>query len=149
MFAARLAERLGTLVETPGLNEGFGPGLGTLTVGSITFPPYRGPDSDSDSEISSDKDLSSSSQAQHEYRPLKPDEVRLLVLNPGLPDEPIRCFLETYTVNQAKAYDALSYVWGDTQDSRLIQVDGCPFKVTRNLYNFLASYRTDHSCPVL
>lgn len=150
MFTAGLAEGSGALVVTPGVNEGLGTGLGMFTVGSETFPPYRGPDSsDSDSDTGSDADLSSSSQAQYEYRPLKPDEVRLLVLNPGLPDEPIQCFLETYTVNQAKAYDALSYVWGDTQDSCSIQVDGCPFKVTRNLYDFLTSYRTDRSCPVL
>lgn len=95
MFGARLAEGLGALVVTAGVNEGFGTGLGT--VGSVTYPPYRGPDSsDSDSDTGSDADLPSTSQAQHEYRPLKPDEVRLLVLNPGLPDEPIQCFLETY-----------------------------------------------------
>ena len=46
---------------------------------------------------------------KHEYRPLIPNEIRLLVLNPGLPDEPIECFLEHYSANQAKPYEALSY----------------------------------------
>jgi hypothetical protein len=48
-------------------------------------------------------------ERKHEYRPLSPNEIRLLALNPGLPDEPIECFLEHHSANQAKPYDALSY----------------------------------------
>lgn len=32
-------------------------------------------------------------------------------------------------------YEGLSYVWGDLQEWRLIQVNGCPFQVTLNLEN--------------
>ncbi|KAK5684751.1 hypothetical protein LTS10_002825 [Elasticomyces elasticus] len=150
MFTAELAEELGSIVTTPGVDGRFGTGLGLGAIGSTTLPPYRGADSsDADSSTSSAADSSSLSQSQHGYRPLKTDEVRLLILNPGLPDDPIQCFLETYTVDQAKNYDALSYVWGNTEDLLPIQVDGCAFKVTRNLHDFLTSYRTDQSCPIL
>lgn len=98
----------------------------------VVPPPVH--ESDSESDIDLDDGRSSSlsvTERKHEYRSLKPNEIRLLVLNPGLPDEPIECSLEHYSANQAKPYEALSYVWGDTRDSSFIRVDGCPFKVSR------------------
>src|ERR1700761_8521044 len=93
--------------------------------------------------------VSSRKRYEHEYRPLKSDEIRLLILNPGRPGEPIECFLEHYPLDRAKRYRALSYVWGDSQASSVIQVDGYPFKVTSNLKDFLVSFRSDDTSAVL
>src|SRR5256885_6653081 len=110
-------------------------------IGYTVLPPMSDSESDVDSDRGGHSDTSSAwtTEHKHEYRPLKENEFRLLVLNPGLPDEPIECFLEHYTVNRAKTYQALSYVWGgDSKDSSYyIKVDGHPFQVTKNLKDFL------------
>src|SRR5438105_8679457 len=115
---------------------------------AVTSEPPPDPESDTDlEEWQSNHSLAK--ERKHECRPLKLNEVRLLVLNPGLPGEPIECFLEHYPLDRAKPYKALFYVWGDTQDSAFIQVDGCSFKVTKNLKDFLVSYRSNDRCAVL
>ena len=91
---------------------------------------------------------SSDTKPEHEhiYRPLKPDEIRLLILNPGEEVDQIECYLEQYSVNAPKFYMALSYVWGDVLDSRFITLDGCDFPVSRNLESFLRSFRRSNDC---
>lgn len=70
------------------------------------------------------------------YVPLqKPSDIRILVLMPGQPDDPIECALSNpinldavdtleETANSVigllRDYFALSYVWGDQNDKRLI-----------------------------
>ena len=119
--------------------------------GYVVLPPVDISDSESDEGVAEQDSRTTftTSERKHEYRTLSPNEIRLLILNPGLPDEPIECFLEHYSVNQAKKYQALSYAWGDIRDVSSIQVDGCPFQVSRNLKDFLVSYRTNNACPVL
>jgi Heterokaryon incompatibility protein (HET) len=122
-------------------------------VQSTVLPPMSDSESDVDSDSRGHSDTFSAWTIEQklEYRPLKENEFRLLVLNPGLPDEPIECFLEHYNINQAKPYQALSYVWGgDSKDSSCyIKVDGHPFQVTKNLKDFLLTYRSNTQCPVL
>lgn len=89
------------------------------------------------------------SERKHEYRTLGPNEICLLILNPGLPNEPIECSLEHCSVNQVKKYQALCCAWGDTRDLSSIEVDDCPFQVSRNLKDFLVSCRINNACPVL
>ncbi|KAM0347385.1 hypothetical protein ACHAPU_004905 [Fusarium lateritium] len=48
------------------------------------------------------------------YRPLqKPDTVRVLELDPGQFDEPLRGSLEEVSVHNLGGYEAISYVWAD------------------------------------
>jgi hypothetical protein len=143
---ASLALSLGVQVTYPTTDSRPGREGGRLVEATI-LPPFRLGYLDSDGDtgledgLSSHSSSSSIEERNHEYKRLKFDEIRLLVLNPGMPNDPIECYLEHYPVSQTKPYEALSYVWGDTQDSYLIQLDGCPFKVTENLKNFLVSYR--------
>ena len=146
-----IAETTGARVILP-RNEGRLPGLYFTPEYTVLPPLGSSLDADTDEEEDDEAQLASisdTSPRKHEYRRLKPDEIRLLVLNPGLPEEPIRCFLEHHSVNRAKRYMALSYVWRNPKDSLFIQVDGRPFKVTENLRAFLAAYRTNTTCPVL
>ncbi|KAF5679457.1 heterokaryon incompatibility protein het-6 [Fusarium heterosporum] len=49
------------------------------------------------------------------YHPLqKPDTVRVLELDPGQFDEPLRGSLEEVSVYNLGGYEAISYVWGDS-----------------------------------
>lgn len=122
----------------------------SLGVNFVLLPSFKGTDYESDSSVEDEhSSFISQTKRTHEYRPLKQNEFRLLVLNPGLPDEPIECFLEHYLVSQSKRYEALSYVWGDAKESSFIQVDGCSFKVSKNLRDFLHVFRTNNTCPML
>jgi Heterokaryon incompatibility protein (HET) len=138
MFLTQLAQTTGVTVTQPRSDNG----LSSMRAGYVVLPPIRGVDSDSETE-------STFNTAQHTYRPLKANEIRLLVLNPGSREDPIECFLEHYNVDHAKPYQALSYVWGSTHDPKAIHVDGSPFTVTKNLGGFLLSFRTEHECFVL
>jgi hypothetical protein len=52
----------------------------------------------------------------------------------------LHCELITTKLAEAK-YEALSYVWGVTIRPYMIQVNGCPFQVTYNLYSALRELR--------
>lgn len=122
--------------------EGF-----QMRASDITYPPYRRaseePDSDSDCEHDMER------ERRHGYRPLNAGEIRLLVLNPGSPEDRIECFLEHYLARNPKPYRALSYVWGVGGKSAIIRVDGCAFEVTENLRNFLVRFRSESDPRVL
>src|SRR6186713_1275521 len=79
---------------------------------NTALPPVQYSDPESDAE----PELDSFEKRQHVYRPLRSDEIRLLVLNPGTGNDPIECYLEHYPVGSAKPYLALSYVWGSTEN---------------------------------
>jgi hypothetical protein len=89
----------------------------------MVLPPMSDSESDVDFDGGGHSDTSSAwtTEHKHEYRPLKENEFRLLVLNPGLPDEPIGCFLEHYTVNRAKPYQALPRTRAATSKSTVIR----------------------------
>ncbi|ORY14944.1 heterokaryon incompatibility protein-domain-containing protein [Clohesyomyces aquaticus] len=115
-----------------------------MYAGNITLPPIQYSEPESDAELEpEDPD-----ERQHIYRPLKRDEIRLLILNPGTEDEPTECYLEHYPVGSAKPYLALSYVWGSTENPGSILLDGCTFQVTANLGAFLKSIRHEFSTQV-
>lgn len=80
------------------------------------------------------------------YRSLSPDSIRLLRL---LPHEdknaPIQCQLFDYSLQESgkrmHLYDALSYVWGDSDNPRSIYIGKHDLPVTRNLYAALSHLR--------
>ncbi len=81
------------------------------------------------------------------YTPLNADhnEIRLLHLHSGEPDDPLVCSLDTVSLDENVVYEAVSYVWGDPEgERRSITVDGKEHNVTVNLYNALRAFRDDH-----
>ncbi|WAO96730.1 HET domain-containing protein [Fusarium falciforme] len=74
------------------------------------------------------------------YEPLLPDEIRLLSVAPGN-SEPITCDLVHVRLDSKPKFWAMSYVWGARENPALIEVNGCSFAVTRNLYDALREYR--------
>ena len=83
------------------------------------------------------------------YSPLSdPDSIRLLQLLPKKDDPTnLRCELFEhslhYTDSLPHLYEAVSYVWGSTEDLQSIIVDNCSLDVTRNLYELLLRLRDD------
>ena len=138
-----LAELLGvtvTNITSDTGNDGF-----QMQAQDTTLPPIVYSDADSDS----DGDEKIKPRRGHSYRPLKSNEIRLLILNPGKREDPIECYLEHYGVSSAKSYHALSYVWGDTSNPAKIRLDGSEFPVTYNLGAFLRARRKEDECYVL
>ncbi|EEU41553.1 uncharacterized protein NECHADRAFT_87741 [Fusarium vanettenii 77-13-4] len=74
------------------------------------------------------------------YEPLLSDEIRLLSVAPG-DSELITCELIHVRLDSKLKFWALSYVWGAPENPPLIEVNGCSFVVTRNLYHALHEYR--------
>jgi hypothetical protein len=77
------------------------------------------------------------------YKPLDSSrsEIRLVTLNPGNFADDIHCYLSIVSLNDEGAYEALSYVWGDTGSTRQILIDGLPARVTDNLETALRYLR--------
>jgi hypothetical protein len=83
-------------------------------------------------------------------------QIRLLRISPfvsaaivyndryGVKMGPIKCNVETFDLDSAPPYLALSYAWGKTNGVRhSIQLNGGSFEVTRTLYDFLCCFRPE------
>ena len=68
-------------------------------------------------------------------------QIRLLHLLPGSWDDTIECKLVTVSLQDSPAYNALSYVWGDKNDTCKIHVEGEDVRVTKNLFAALRRIR--------
>lgn len=78
------------------------------------------------------------------YRPLAYEkrEIRLLHIEKDFLDTtPIRCSLRTVSLDDAPAYDCISYMWGDQGATTPIQIDGFGILVTGNLVAGLLRFR--------
>lgn len=77
--------------------------------------------------------------SRYEYKPLDPKHIRLLHVLPESTANDIRCHLVDYSPDLSKRnrFAALSYCWGDSTPIATITIDGKPFDVAQNLYDFL------------
>ncbi|KAK8086074.1 heterokaryon incompatibility protein [Apiospora phragmitis] len=79
------------------------------------------------------------------YEPLsKPNDIRLLDILPGATTtigEPPSISLRTANLSDSQDFEALSYVWGDTNRTEEILCNGHCVRVTRNLRDALAQLR--------
>ncbi|OTB12793.1 hypothetical protein K445DRAFT_337402, partial [Daldinia sp. EC12] len=66
-------------------------------------------------------------------------QIRILLLQPGTFHSPIRCGLSIESVQSR--FEALSYVWGDVNDTLPIEVLGQEVKITKNLESALRHLR--------
>ena len=83
------------------------------------------------------------------HRPLTGDNIRLLTLKPGLFNNLIHCELEQVSLSAGHAYEALSYVWGNTRDTAPMILDRTPYDITKNLEWALRYLRYKESPRVL
>ena len=100
-----------------------------------SFPPELPEDEDIDDTLF----LTASTR---NYHMVTTGDIRVLSLLPGLFDDPLRCQLTVKSFEQQPTYDALSYMWGNPSDIRLITVDNDQaFPVTVSLDNALRHIR--------
>ncbi|KAI1117664.1 heterokaryon incompatibility protein-domain-containing protein [Nemania sp. NC0429] len=76
------------------------------------------------------------------YQPIrKPNEIRLLVLEPGQRHDEIRCTLANVRLSWRTRFEALSYTWGDPKITMPIKLSGNEIEVTKNLHSALQDLR--------
>lgn len=83
------------------------------------------------------------------YRPLRKNECRLAHLAPGSYNDPIHCDLHHFELTNFPQYEALSYVWGDPNNTAPIVVQGHTLQVTTNLEVALRHLRYSNKVRVL
>jgi hypothetical protein len=72
------------------------------------------------------------------------DEIRLIELQPCDPDQAdaqVTCTMITAKLSDSPKYEALSYMWGSLDSSRVITVDERDFAVGENLWLALRQLR--------
>jgi hypothetical protein len=72
------------------------------------------------------------------------DQIRILDLLPGKEEDEVECELRVVTLG-AEEYEAVSYVWGDLLQGKIIKVDGIEQAVTESLYTALHRLRNSDS----
>ena len=75
------------------------------------------------------------------YQTLPDNTIRLLFLHPGQYPEPIRCVLQSFSLDIPLPYTTLSYVWGDPEKALTITCNDQELQITRSLYNCLQRVR--------
>ncbi|KAJ4989724.1 heterokaryon incompatibility protein [Stagonosporopsis vannaccii] len=88
--------------------------------------------------------------ARYKYRPLQtPASIRLLQLKPGKGEEPIRCWLFEVRLDDWPSYQALSYTWGDPNDTSTIVCNEGTVTIPRNLAEGLRVLRQPDRLKIL
>ena len=70
-------------------------------------------------------------------------EIRVIELESGQGESKIQCRLVTVSLEKSPIYEALSYVWGLSEQNRSMILDGRIVAVTDNLYSALLRLRRD------
>src|SRR5690349_1230830 len=89
--------------------------------------------------------------AIYKPHPLSANTTRVLhILPPTSPDmsDVISCRLSVISMDPPSDYRALSYVWGDPSDTKVILVDNTRFKVRINLWSYLVQARSEEYSSV-
>jgi hypothetical protein len=80
----------------------------------------------------------------YRYRPLPPQCIRIIDLQPGQPHEPLVCRITIQTIGE-RPYNALSYVWGDPTHTTCVRCNNESYEgelgVGANLAEALTSFR--------
>lgn len=71
----------------------------------------------------------------------KPHDVRLLSLDPGSIEEPLKGSLRVVSLNDPPAFEAVSYCWGAPQVADVLWCDGTPLSVTQSVSELLRQLR--------
>ena len=77
-------------------------------------------------------------------------EIRLLRLQPAEdPAHPIECYTSIVSLDQKPQFEALSYMWGSSNQKKNIRLDGKEFEAWENLWLALLHIRLGHKARVI
>jgi hypothetical protein len=77
------------------------------------------------------------------------EKTRLIILEPGKPDDDLKCHLKPVDVLQDYEYEALSYTWGEELEEYFIECSGSKINLTANLDAALRQLRYTDNARVI
>ncbi|KAG5757027.1 hypothetical protein H9Q70_000443 [Fusarium xylarioides] len=83
---------------------------------------------------------SSFSELSYQYRPIEDASIRLVRILPERKTM-IKCEIIHVSLEQPPPYVAISYTWGDTGDTRKIEIEGCLIPIAVSLHGALQALR--------
>jgi hypothetical protein len=84
------------------------------------------------------------------YEPIHEGNLfRLVELLPGKDNDPVQVKLYLHHIDESPPYEAISYVWGDENDSVQIQCNNKIINITKNLFFGLRRFRNPYSPRIL
>ncbi|KAF4948904.1 hypothetical protein FGADI_9188 [Fusarium gaditjirri] len=83
---------------------------------------------------------SSFSELSYQYRPIEDASIRLVRILPERKTM-IKCEIIHASLEQPPPYTAISYTWGDTGDTRKIEIEGCLIPIAVSLHGALEALR--------
>ena len=72
----------------------------------------------------------------------KPDDIRLVLINPGSDDDEISCTLTHHSIKNKPLYQALSYTWDNNVRTHSVKISKDILPVTANLHSALKCFRS-------
>lgn len=117
-----------------------------VTEGSIKYLEKRRTALEEDEAVNQLRKLTSQETL---YSPLESNEFRVLLLEPGVGNEPVECNLSVCSHSDNLPYKALSYTWGDPTKTRQIQCNGKTMGVGSNLHEALLGLRDPSRVRIL
>jgi len=84
---------------------------------------------------------------QYQHIEQQSRDIRIVILLPGNRDDDIRCVTQIVSLDASPAYEAISYAWGDPQDTMPILLDGHRLIVMKSLESAMRHLRQPH-CPL-
>ena len=88
--------------------------------------------------------------SQYRYRPFDSTAlIRLIDLQPGEWPNPISCTIQNTTPSSDLQYEALSYMWGDLNDTTTINLGDGEITITRSLETALRYLRYEERSRTL
>ncbi|KAK0117365.1 hypothetical protein ONS96_013195 [Cadophora gregata f. sp. sojae] len=75
--------------------------------------------------------------------------IRVLILEPGSREDQIRCRLRHVKLADNPQYEALSYVWGDANQTKELYLEARPIQVTKSLHGALRHLRQESTERVI
>ena len=85
----------------------------------------------------------------YRYPTLSAGQIRLAIIQPGQPNEELKCAIRIVRLDGYHPYEALSYVWGDDSEPGEIQCENERFVITKNLSAALIQLRQPNSQRIL
>src|ERR1700721_2091400 len=88
---------------------------------------------------------------KYEYTSLEDrDNIRLLELSPGSPDDPIEVSLRSVSLHSTTIkYEAISYAWGDANECETVNTPQGTIEIPLSLHRVLRRLRFRHKARVL
>ena len=91
--------------------------------------------------------MARTAQYKHQFLDRTKEQIRLVMIARARSDEPLDLHIQTFDLEYAPSYSALSYVWGSAVPTCKIGVDGMWLNIRKNLYHFLKEFRQEPGRP--